>query len=87
MTVIGALWLFIGTGDRYHPNNTRQSVLRHQGRHDNDQWEYIDRIQFNQSKRGTGSVTQGWYVPMVSNEKVLASADVFNSVFLYQFHA
>ena len=32
---------------------------------------------------GTGTVTQGWYVPLNSNEKVLASADVFNSVVLF----
>ena len=32
---------------------------------------------------GTGSVTQGWYVPMASNEKVLASSDVFNSAVFF----
>ena len=32
---------------------------------------------------GTGTVTQGWYVPMASNEKVLATADVFNSIVFF----
>jgi hypothetical protein len=32
---------------------------------------------------GSGTVTQGWYVALNANEKVLAAADVFNSVVLF----
>jgi hypothetical protein len=32
---------------------------------------------------GSGSVSQGWYVRLNNNEKVLAPADVFNSVVLF----
>ena len=28
---------------------------------------------------GSGTISQGWYVPMGSNEKVLASSDVFDA--------
>lgn len=29
---------------------------------------------------GTGSISQGWYLPLANNEKVLAASDVFNSI-------
>ena len=32
---------------------------------------------------GSGTITQGWYVTLASNEKVLASSDVFNSMVLF----
>jgi Tfp pilus tip-associated adhesin PilY1 len=32
---------------------------------------------------GTGTITQGWYVPLASTEKVLASADVFNAIVFF----
>ena len=43
---------------------------------------------FTNMSSGGGTITQGWYVPLASNEKVLASSDVFNSIVLFTtFHA
>ena len=82
-----SLWVFFGTGDRYHPNNT--SSNRFYGIKENTTMTngspLLESNLANLSS-GSGTVTQGWYVPLASNEKILASADVFNSdVFFTSF--
>jgi type IV pilus assembly protein PilY1 len=81
---LGNLWVYLGTGDRYHPNNT--SSNRFYGIKENTTMTNgttLTEANLTNLSSGTGSVTQGWYVPMASNEKVLASADVFNSVVFF----
>ena len=77
------LWVFFGTGDRYHPNNTASN--RFYGIKENTSMTngstLTESSLTNMSTGGT--ITQGWYVPLASNEKVLASSDVFNSVVLF----
>jgi type IV pilus assembly protein PilY1 len=77
----GNLWLFFGTGDRYHPNNT--SSNRFYGIKENTAMTngstLIESSLTNLSS-GSGSISQGWYVPLANNEKVLASSDLFNSI-------
>jgi Tfp pilus tip-associated adhesin PilY1 len=76
----GNLWVFVGTGDRYHPNNT--SSNRFYGIKENTMMtngSMLTESNLTNLSSGSGTVTQGWYVPLASNEKVLASADVFNS--------
>jgi type IV pilus assembly protein PilY1 len=79
----GNLWIFFGTGDRYHPNNTASN--RFYGIKENTNMtngnELTESSLTNMSTGGT--ITQGWYVPLASNEKVLASSDVFNSIVLF----
>jgi len=75
----GSLWLFFGTGDRNHPNNTSQN--RFYGIKDNS--TMINGSSLTESSlvdvtSGRGSVSQGWFIKLGSNEKVLAAADVFN---------
>jgi type IV pilus assembly protein PilY1 len=80
----GNLWVFIGSGDRFHPNNT--SSNRFYGIKENTTMtngSTLTESSLTNLSSGTGTVTQGWYVPLNSNEKVLASADVFNSVVLF----
>ena len=80
----GNLWVFIGSGDRYHPNNT--SSNRFYGIKDNTTMtngSTLTESSLTNLSSGTGTVTQGWYVPMASNEKVLAPADVFNSIVFF----
>lgn len=80
----GNLWVFFGTGDRYHPNNT--SSNRFYGIKENTTMangSTLIESNLTNLSSGAGSVTQGWYVPLGSNEKVLASADVFNSIVLF----
>jgi type IV pilus assembly protein PilY1 len=78
------LWIFFGTGDRYHPNNT--SSNRFYGVKENT--DMTNGTNLSESSlanltSGSGTVSQGWYVVLGSNEKVLASSDVFNSVVLF----
>ena len=79
----GNLWIFFGTGDRYHPNNTASN--RVYGIKENTNMTngsvLTESSLTNMSSGGT--ITQGWYVPLASNEKVLASSDVFNSIVLF----
>ena len=78
------LWLFMGSGDRYHPNNT--AANRFYGIKDDTtiaNGSTLTESSLTNVSSGTGTVTQGWYVPLNSNEKILASADVFNSVVLF----
>lgn len=85
------LWVFFGTGDRNHPNNT--SSNRFYGIQDTTEQSNGTATMTNGSTltessltnltSGSGTVTQGWYVALNSNEKVLAAADVFNYVVYY----
>jgi type IV pilus assembly protein PilY1 len=80
----GNLWVFVGTGDRYHPNNT--SSNRFYGIKENTSMTngtVLTESNLTDLSSGTGTISQGWYVPMASNEKVLASADVFNSIVFF----
>lgn len=82
------LWVFFGTGDRYHPNNT--STNRFYGIKDNTSMTngsaLTESSLTDMSNGGTPSITQGWYLvfsPANSGEKVLAAAEVFRGVVLF----
>jgi type IV pilus assembly protein PilY1 len=78
------LWVFFGTGDRFHPNNS--SSNRFYGIKENTNMTNgspLTQSSLTNLSSGSGTVTQGWYVALASNEKVLASSDVFNSVVLF----
>jgi len=78
------LWVFFGTGDRYHPNNT--SSNRVYGIKENTTMtngSTLTESSLTNLTSGSGSVTQGWYIVLNSNEKVLAATDVFNSAVLF----
>jgi type IV pilus assembly protein PilY1 len=78
------LWVFIGTGDRYHPNNTASN--RFYGIKENTTMtngSTLTESSLTNLTSGSGSVTQGWYIVLNSNEKVLAASDVFDSAVLF----
>ncbi len=78
------LWVFFGTGDRYHPNSA--SANRFYGIKDDTTMtngSALTEPNLADLTSGSGSVSQGWYVRLNNNEKVLAPADVFNSVVLF----
>ena len=79
----GNLWIFFGTGDRYHPNNTASN--RFYGIKENTNMTNGNTLtESSLTNMNTGgTITQGWYVPLASNEKVLAASDVFNSTVLF----
>jgi type IV pilus assembly protein PilY1 len=85
------LWVYFGTGDRNHPNNT--SSNRFYGIKDTTEsstWTatMTQGSPFQESSladvtAGTGAITQGYYIRLSANEKVLSAADAFNSVVLF----
>ena len=81
----GNLWIFFGTGDRNHPMNT--GTNRMYGFKDvasnMTQGSNLTESSLTNLTNGTGSVGNGWYIILSSTEKVLAAAEVFNSVVLF----
>jgi type IV pilus assembly protein PilY1 len=80
------LWVFFGTGDRYHPNTT--STNRFYGIKENTNMtngSALTEASLTNMSGGTGTVTQGWYVVFSANsgEKVLAAATVFDGAVLF----
>jgi len=80
----GKLWVYFGTGDRNHPNNT--SANRFYGIRD-DQTGMTNGTAWTESSLADAtagepdlSVKKGWYVPLASTEKVLAAPDIFNKI-------
>jgi len=80
----GKLWVYFGTGDRNHPNNT--SANRFYGIRD-DQTDMTNGTAWTEANLADAtagapdlSVKKGWYVPLASTEKVLAAPDIFNKV-------
>ncbi len=79
------LWLFFGTGDRNHPNNTASN--RFYGIKETTDMtngtaltESVDLVNVSSTN---GTPTGGWYFLMGTNEKVLAAANVFNMDVLF----
>jgi type IV pilus assembly protein PilY1 len=75
----GSLWVYFGTGDRNHPNNT--ATNRFYGIKDTTTMtngSVLTESNLTDVTSGSGSPTQGWYIRLANNEKVLAAADVFN---------
>jgi Tfp pilus tip-associated adhesin PilY1 len=72
------LWVYFGTGDRNHPNNTASN--RFYGIKDTGatltESDLVDATT-------TSEATRGWYYSLASNEKVLAAADVFNKIVFF----
>jgi len=86
----GKLWLYFGTGDRNHPNNTSANRFYgirddQAGEHAMDQattWTTSDLA--NATTAAPDIVTKkGWYVQLASTEKVVAAADIFNQVIYF----
>jgi type IV pilus assembly protein PilY1 len=82
------LWVFFGTGDRFHPNSA--STNRFYGIKDNTGMTngsaLTESSLTDMSSGGTPTITQGWYLvfsPANSGEKVLAAAEVFRGVVLF----
>ena len=77
---MGNLWVYFGTGDRNHPNNT--STNRFYGIKENTTMtngSMLTESSLTDVTNGTGTVTQGWYIVLSNDEKVLSAADVFNN--------
>jgi type IV pilus assembly protein PilY1 len=79
------LWVFFGTGDRNHPNNT--AANRFYGFKDTPgnmtNGDALDESDLTDITSTTSTVTTGWFIQLSANEKVLATANVFNKVVLF----
>ncbi len=77
----GSLWVFFGSGDRNHPNHT--SANRFYGIKDNTTMANgaalteASLVDVTSSEPG---VSQGWFIQLSTDEKVLDGAEVFHSV-------
>ena len=80
----GNLWVFFGTGDRNHPVNS--SSNRFYGIKDNTTMTNASQLTESNLVNVTTTYqtgTQGWYITLGTDEKVLASANVFNKVVFF----
>ena len=78
------LWLYFGTGDRNHPNNTSSNrfygIKETSDMSNGAAWTESDLTNVSTSN---GTPTNGWFFQMGTNEKVLAAANVFNMDVLF----
>ena len=77
-------WLFFGTGDRNHPNNTAGN--RFYGIKETTTMTNNSALTETNLADVTGSdatASAGWFFRLASNEKVLAAANVFNNVVFF----
>jgi type IV pilus assembly protein PilY1 len=93
------LWVYFGTGDRNHPNNTSSNrfyaikdTTEVNGAAVMTQGSYFQESSLTDVTAGTGSVTQGFYIRLGvnaagtvvnANEKILSSVDAFASVVFF----
>ncbi len=80
----GDLWVYFGAGDRIHPLNA--SVNRFYGIKDDNPIGTLTESDLKEVTSTVASVdssVQGWFFKLGSDEKVLAAADVFNSIVLF----
>ncbi|MDH3445258.1 MAG: PilC/PilY family type IV pilus protein, partial [Deltaproteobacteria bacterium] len=85
-----SLWVYFGTGDRNHPNAPSSNrfyavkdTTEVNGAAIMTQGSYFQESSLVNVTSGNGNVTQGYYIALGSNEKVLAAVDVFSSVVFY----
>jgi type IV pilus assembly protein PilY1 len=79
------LWVYFGTGDRNHPNNTT-APNRFYGIKDNvgmTNGSALTESNLVNVTSSNATATQGWYFLLGSDEKVLSAADVFNKVVFF----
>lgn len=80
----GNLWVYFGTGDRNHPNNT--STNRFYGIKDNTTMangSVLTEASLVDVTSGNKDAIQGWFFKLGADEKVLGAADVFNQIVFF----
>jgi type IV pilus assembly protein PilY1 len=80
-----SLWVFIGTGDRNNPN--RASSNRFYAIKDNTTMANGSMLTESSladvTSSGSTTITQGWYLRLAANEKVLDTAEVFDGTVFF----
>jgi type IV pilus assembly protein PilY1 len=80
----GSLWVYFGTGDRNHPNNTSKN--RFYGIRDNT--TMVNETPLTEAalvdvSSADGPAVQGWFFRLAADEKALSAADVFNKIVFF----
>lgn len=78
------LWLYIGTGDRNHPNNT--AANRFYGIKETSSMtngSALTESNLADVTTSNGAAADGWFFQMGTNEKVFSNANVFNMDVLF----
>jgi type IV pilus assembly protein PilY1 len=80
-----SLWVFIGTGDRYHPNSAASN--RFYGIKDNTTMangSFLTESNLADVTTTNGTGANGWFIQLANaNEKVLAAPNVFNGQVIF----
>src|SRR2546429_1927833 len=78
------LWLFIGTGDRNHPNNTSTNRFYGIKETTTASSATLTESDLTDVSTANGTPTGGWFFKLpTANEKVLAAANVYNMDVLF----
>ncbi len=78
------LWIFVGTGDRNHPNNVATNrFYAFQDLPNMNNGTTLTEADLVDVTSSPQPAPQGWYIRLAANEKVLSSANVFNKVVLF----
>jgi len=79
------VWVFFGTGDRNHPNNTTSPNRFYGVKDTTDMTNGSVLRETSLADVSTSNATDpdGWFFTLGSNEKVLATANVFNTQVLF----
>jgi type IV pilus assembly protein PilY1 len=76
------LWIYFGTGDRNHPNNS--STNRFYGIKDNTDMtnaSYLAESNLTDiTTTNASTIAQGWFIQMATYEKIVAAPTIFNSI-------
>jgi type IV pilus assembly protein PilY1 len=89
LDTLGHLWVYIGSGDREHPNTDTTRVNRFFGLVDANPDKAENgtrpRIQNDLADVSTANASDadGWFFRLVASEKVLAQAEVFNNIVFF----
>jgi type IV pilus assembly protein PilY1 len=78
------VWMFIGTGDRNHPNNT--ATNRFYGIKEDTSMannNFLTESNLANVTSSNATAANGWFFHLGTNEKVLAPANVFNQAVLF----
>ncbi|MFI5338918.1 MAG: pilus assembly protein, partial [Candidatus Methylomirabilales bacterium] len=77
------VWIYFGTGDRDHPDNTNTVPNRFYGIKDNTTMTNggaITEANLVNVTSNNGTPIQGWYMTLGAQERVLSTANVFNTI-------
>src|SRR5438046_9653562 len=76
------VWVFFGTGDRNHPNNTTSPNRFYGIKETTNMTNGATLTETNLADVTSANATaaSGWFVRLGANEKVLAAGDVFNMI-------